>query len=51
MSEEFYIQDTPKEASKSRNRSSHWQEVNKLDNIELDSEEKGETEHICTDAY
>ena len=53
MSDEFYIQDTPKDASKSRNRSFHWQEVNKLviGNIELDGEEKGETKHIRTDEY
>ena len=53
LSEEFYIQDTPKDASKSRNQSSYWQKANELviGNKELDAEEKGETKHIRADEY
>ena len=53
ISEEFYIQDTPKDTSKSCNQSSYWQKVNKLvtGSKELDGEEEEEMEHICTNEY
>ena len=52
ISEEFYIQDTLKNTSKSHNHSSYWQELNELviGNKELDDEE-GETKHIRADKY
>ena len=53
ISEEFYIQHAPKNASKSCNQSSYWQEANELviGNKELDGEEEGETKHIPADEY
>ena len=52
ISEEFYIQDTLKNTSKSHNHSSYWQEANELviGNKELEDEE-GETKHIHADQY
>ena len=47
------IQDTPKDASESRNQSSHWQAANELviGKQELDGGEKEETKHIRADEY
>ena len=53
ISEEFYLQDKPKNTIKSRNQSSYWQEANELviGSKELDDEAEGETNHIRADEY